>query len=135
MVGSSKIGNDLREYLSKIPDGAPSGSEGRGKNMMEYRLRRYLRWKAAMSRKAKEGTPKKKKADEGPSEALKMKDKILQNRAANRRRLRGGAPAPASERGSTPSVAVTTNEKGKAIGGDGMLEERLYMEAGDFADL
>jgi hypothetical protein len=129
MVGSPMVANDLKEYLSKLPDGAVPGTVGRGRSMMENRLRKYLYWKAAFSRKEKEKTLKKgqKPGDGAPSEALRLKDKLLHQRATNRRRFRGGGPAMISQR--------TTDYKGKGIGGDGQVEDGLYIEAGDFADL
>jgi DNA excision repair protein ERCC-4 len=130
MVGSSIVANDLKEYLSKLPDEAAPGTSDRGRSMMENRLRKYLHWKAAFSRKEKGRAQKMcadKAKDSTPSDALRLKDKLLQQRAANRRRIRGGTPTTTSQR--------TTDSKGKGIGGDGQVEEGLYAEAGDFADL
>ncbi len=79
---------------------------------MERRLRLYLWWKGKLSSNQKEGrgifqlpvsrlgdAPQlEPDANEGISDALRKKDAVKKDRLANRRRLRGGAPAAAGER-------------------------------------
>lgn len=66
---------------------------------MERRLREYLHWKARLHERGKPGAARSKqgaggeKVGEGLSEAMKRKDAARANRAANRRRVRGGGPA------------------------------------------
>ncbi|KAI0666914.1 hypothetical protein C8Q78DRAFT_983512 [Trametes maxima] len=95
----------IKDFLSTMKADAPRGSQGR--RMMEDKLRLYLWWKGKLSERRAEGRgpialPKGKDnsapapprpQDEAISEALKRKDQERQARAANRRRVRGGAPA------------------------------------------
>lgn len=109
---------------------APQGTQGRG--MMEDKLRVYLWWKARLSERKQES----KNGADGPanrrttsdkrgntpvvngtgvesvlSEALKKKDREKEAKAANRRRVRGGAPAAApSTRDSQSRAAVTPGD-------------------------
>lgn len=97
---------------------APPGSRGRA--MMLRKLRSYLWWKGKMSeKKPNDKAPSAMPAgntgrdifdamyadQEDLSEALKKKDKEKAQRAQNRRRIRGGAPAasssPVKGKGST----------------------------------
>lgn len=107
---------------------APRGSQGR--RMMEDKLSLYLWWKGKLTERKAEGKGPialplgKAKGDDGVSEALKRKDREKQDRAANRRRVRGGAPAPAP-RGRDPARAS----------GDVMGEGEIKREADDIASL
>ncbi|OBZ77930.1 DNA repair protein rad16 [Grifola frondosa] len=70
----------LSEFLSSMDLHAPRGSQGR--KMMEDKLRLYLWWKDDAVQ---------------VSEALQKKDREKRERAASRRRVRGGAPAALCE--------------------------------------
>ncbi|OSD00090.1 hypothetical protein PYCCODRAFT_1371782 [Trametes coccinea BRFM310] len=110
----------IKDFLSTMDPSAPRGSQGR--RMMEDKLRLYLWWKGKLSQRRSEGKgpialPKgqdasRPKPDDGVSEALKRKDKERQERAMNRRRIRGGAPAAAvaSTRDRTASGALPEGE-------------------------
>lgn len=146
MVGSPIVANDVKEYLERMPENEEMGTEGRGRGMMEGRLRRYLAWKASLSKRDVSGKGQKGKGkvsgDGGGGEgdamsaALAMKEKVLAQRAANRRRVRGGGPSASCAPSASRSASGSESKgKGKMIGGDGMVEEGLYTEAGDFADL
>ncbi|KAI0644351.1 hypothetical protein C8Q79DRAFT_141818 [Trametes meyenii] len=123
----------IKDFLSTMKADAPRGSQGR--RMMEDKLRLYLWWKGKLSERRAEGKgpialPKGKDhsapapprpQDEAISEALKRKDRERQARAANRRRVRGGAPAaPVPSRDS-------------AAGGQ-LGEVEIKKEADDIAD-
>ena len=106
---------------------APRGSQGR--RMMEDKLRLYLWWKGKLSERKAEGKgpialPQGKSKDDDVSEALKRKDREKQERAANRRRVRGGAPA-----------AATTGRDAKPAAGGAMGEGEIKKEADDIAAL
>ena len=100
MTSSPRSSTLVSEFLSEMDPVAPKGS--RGRSMMERKLRRYLYWKGENARQkqrrqqpqfsAPRPQPSSKSYGE-VSEALKKKDKTRQERSANRRRLRGGAPA------------------------------------------
>ena len=106
---------------------APQGTQGRG--MMEDMLRVYLWWKARLSERKQEN----KNGADGPanrrttsdkrgntpivngtgvegvlSEALKKKDREREAKAANRRRVRGGASVAAPSTRDTQSRAALT---------------------------
>ncbi|KAL1942922.1 hypothetical protein VTO73DRAFT_4593 [Trametes versicolor] len=108
----------IKDFLATMKADAPRGSQGQ--RMMEDKLRLYLWWKGKLSERRAEGRghfalpqTKDKSApgagrgaavDDGVSEALKRKDKERLERANNRRRIRGGAPAaPAPTRDRTAS--------------------------------
>ena len=92
---------------------APPGSKGR--RMMLRKLRLYLWWKGQLSKRKQDGKSHFGLPDHGSrstdghermygdgeeiSEALKRKDKLVADRAASRRRVRGGAPATAAPSG------------------------------------
>ncbi len=93
--------------------------------MMEDKLRLNLWWKSKLIERKEEGrTPfalpvknlTEKNGEGGISEALKRKDKERQARAANRRRVRGGAPASTSHRDSQTATNGSLNVD--ARGGD-----------------
>lgn len=91
---------------------SPSGSKGR--RMMLQKLRLYLWWKSKLAERKKDGKSHfafpdaivrasdgldKLYGDESNiSEALKKKDRDRADKAASRRRVRGGAPAASSKR-------------------------------------
>ena len=114
----------IKDFLATMDADAPRGSQGR--RMMEDKLRLYLWWKGKLSERKAEGRgpialPKgKDNAPDEISEALKRKDREKQERAASRRRVRGGAPA----------AAPTTREAAVARG-----EVEIKQEADDIADL
>lgn len=110
MTSSTRTCNLLTEFLSSMDQDAPPGS--RGRPMMLRKLRAYLWWKGRMDEKKPGDKNPSAMPDnnntgkdifdaifadqEGVSEALKKKDKEKAQRAQNRRRIRGGAPAASS---------------------------------------
>ena len=96
--------------------------------MMEDKLKLYLWWKGKLSERKAEGKgpialPKiTENGDNEVSEALKRKDRERQERQANRRRVRGGAPAVAPVRD-------------KAATGKGLGDVEIKKEADDIAAL
>ncbi|KAI0353441.1 hypothetical protein OH77DRAFT_1522621 [Trametes cingulata] len=118
----------IKDFLSTMDASAPRGSQGR--RMMEDKLRLYLWWKGKLSERRAEGKgpialpqaqAQERRQDEGVSEALKRKDRERQERAMNRRRVRGGAPA----------AATSTRDSGsKGTLGEGEIKK----EADDIAD-
>ncbi|KAH7884060.1 hypothetical protein F5I97DRAFT_1897941 [Phlebopus sp. FC_14] len=106
MTSSSRSSALVSEFLEEMDTDAPKGK--RGRKMMETKLRRYLYWKGKLAREKQNG--KSQAASQahragpdassgnapdssiGLNEALKKKDKAKQQRSANRRRVRGGAP-------------------------------------------
>lgn len=119
MTSSLRTSQLLSEFLSSMDPDAAQGSEGR--KMMEDKLRLFLWWKARLGERKPDGKSGAESsgfrsgrgaasagygsatAGEGElSEALKRKDRERQARAANRRRVRGGAPVP-SVRDGQPS--------------------------------
>ena len=116
----------IQEYLAAMDADAPRGSQGR--RMMEDKLRLYLWWKGKLSERKAEGKgpialPKgKDKGETDISEALKRKDKEKMERAANRRRVRGGAPPPVTARKDRSKV-------------DTLEESGIKKEADDIAAL
>lgn len=104
MTSSPRSSTLVSEFLGEMDSAAPKGS--RGRSMMERKLRRYLFWKGENARQKQPRhqqppqfstpQPQPPSQSEGEiSEALKRKDKTRQERSANRRRVRGGAPAVA----------------------------------------
>ncbi|KAH8077748.1 hypothetical protein BXZ70DRAFT_695271 [Cristinia sonorae] len=136
MTSSLRTAQLLSEFLSSMDPDAPQGAQGR--KMMEGKLRLYLWWKAKFADQRKDGkggtdggrtkgsfAPRGGPnsflpgGDEHLSEALKKKDRERQERAANRRRVRGGAPTPSSStRGSQPVPA-----------GDGLAHPAAELES------
>ncbi|KAG2342616.1 hypothetical protein BDR05DRAFT_1060084 [Suillus weaverae] len=101
MTSSPRSSTLVSEFLGELDDTAPKGS--RGRSMMERKLRRYLYWKGENARQKQPRhqqppqfsapQPQPPSQPDGEiSEALKRKDKTRQERSANRRRVRGGAP-------------------------------------------
>ena len=97
MASSLSTCNLIKDFLASMDADAPRGAQGQ--RMMEDKLRLYLWWKGKLSERKAEGKapialPKGRDDDTPISEALKKKDKERMERAANRRRVRGGAPKP-----------------------------------------
>ena len=103
---------------------------------MLRKLRLYLWWKGQLSKRKEDGKShfgfpdhasrsyQRMHGDgEDISEALKRKDKLMADRAASRRRVRGGAPAAAAPSGGRDAA------KGDTIIGD------MQNEADNFAEL
>ncbi|KAG0694267.1 hypothetical protein DFH29DRAFT_330248 [Suillus ampliporus] len=117
MTSSPRSSTLVNEFLSEMDGTAPKGS--RGRPMMERKLRRYLYWKGENARQKQPrqqppqfSAPQPRPAlqpDGEISEALKRKDKTRQERSANRRRVRGGAPATVA-----PSKQATVDPKVQA---------------------
>lgn len=117
----------------------PPGSKGR--RMMLRKLRLYLWWKGQLSKRKQDvkslfGLPDHARGvgdgfermygeGEGISEALKRKDKVVAERAASRRRMRGGAPAAAAPSG---------RDSAKGVMQETVIGE-MQKEADDLADL
>lgn len=139
MASSTRICSVISEFLSSMDQDAPPGSKGR--RMMLRKLRLYLWWKGQLSKRRQDGKSHfglpndvDRPGDgfenmygngEGVSEALKKKDKMIADKAASRRRVRGGAPAAAvpSGRDATKGVFQET------VIGD------MQNEADNFAEL
>jgi DNA excision repair protein ERCC-4 len=103
MTSSTKISSVLTKFLSTMDSDATNGMKGR--KMMLDKLKLYLWWKKKMAEEKKnEGKEqsipsrlgRKDNNLDGISEALKKKDKEKADRTGNRRRVRGGAPTPAT---------------------------------------
>ena len=81
------------------PDTPP---EQRGRRLLEDRLRLYLYWKSRLATRPAETQPPSTTIHEDPpgedglSPALRKKDRERAERAASRRRIRGGAPGTVS---------------------------------------
>lgn len=109
MTATSQSAAMVSEYLSTFDRNLQSGERGRA--MMEQKLRGYLSWRAKLAEV--QGSSKKKDQPETKgvqgttsiSAALMKKDQEKVKRAANRRRVRGGAPDPS---GSTRIDATST---------------------------
>ncbi|KZT00071.1 uncharacterized protein LAESUDRAFT_764940 [Laetiporus sulphureus 93-53] len=111
----------LNEFLSTMDADAPPGS--RARKMMEERLHLYLWWRSNLSGRKQEGKAlfamsKSRKdrddAENNVSEALKKKDQEKRERAANRRRVRGGMPSTTS----TGRDVASTGQPGGPRGGE-----------------
>ncbi|KAG3229987.1 hypothetical protein P692DRAFT_201761852 [Suillus brevipes Sb2] len=115
MTSSPRSSTLVSEFLGEMDGTAPKGS--RGRSMMERKLRKYLYWKGENARQKQPRhqqsphfsapQPQPSSQPEGEiSEALKRKDKTRQERSANRRRVRGGAPLVVA-----PSKPAVVNPK------------------------
>jgi DNA excision repair protein ERCC-4 len=140
MTSSNRTCSLLREYLDMLDPDAPTGEQGRP--MMMRRLRGYLGWKAdlhaSMQNHANPGSKRDAAAPvKNPgnaatsgggelSEAMKKKDRDRRDRAANRRRVRGGAPG-----------AHWSSERPKESEQEGLMKSEGLMidEAEKIADL
>jgi DNA excision repair protein ERCC-4 len=101
MTSSPRSSTLVNEFLSEMDATAAKGS--RGRSMMVRKLRKYLYWKGQNTRHKQPRQQQQQLSVPRPqpsslpdgeiSEALKRKDKTRQERNANRRRVRGGAPA------------------------------------------
>ncbi|KAF8580272.1 hypothetical protein K439DRAFT_1415468 [Ramaria rubella] len=125
MAFSNQTCSLLREYLDTLDADAPKGEQGH--RMMLRRLRNYLTWKAQLHTFAQKQKSNKNGSSslnnamtsgEGElSEAMKKKDRDKRDRAANRRRIRGGGP-------STGSV----QQRFKETDQEGMMKNGIIMD-------
>lgn len=139
MTSSNQTCSMLREYLDMLDLDAPRGEQGR--RMMLERLRNYFDWKVNLHASIQNQTNPSVNKDTGPgqkagsaatsgdgelNEAMKKKDKARRDRAASRRRQRGGAIGTAS-----------TSQRERETDQEGMMKsEGLLMdEAEQFANL
>jgi DNA excision repair protein ERCC-4 len=95
---------------------APPGQ--RGRKILEDKLRFYLYWKARLSARSAENQPSSannRQSSPGDDEldpALRKKDRDKAERAASRRRVRGGAPSTVSVRTQgSDHVSATPREE------------------------
>ena len=92
----------------------------RGRKMLEDKFRRYLYWKARLSARSAENQPpsaNNRQGSPGDDEldpALRKKDRDRAERAASRRRVRGGAPGVVNVRiqGSDQVSTAPREEEG-----------------------
>lgn len=153
MVSSTRTAELLADYLSSLDRRRPKGEWGR--RMMERRLRMYLWWKARLSEgkqfrmpsSGQDGIEEREREDrrketEKMSDALRKKDALRTQRAASRRRIRGGGPPSAA------SASRSAQEQFESVpNGEGMSakereklgivtgEGEMMGEAGQIADL
>lgn len=143
MTSSSRTASLVSEFLGRMDNSAPPGQ--RGRKMLERRLRLYLWWKAKLGEKEKDSKGKAtfhmpqqpKDFDKGKrdeiSEALKKKDAQAREKAASRRRVRGGGPPTAGpsrqSTNTTPGPSSSTAQE--EIKGTGEMMD----EAEDIAEL
>ncbi|KAK7042132.1 ERCC4 domain-containing protein [Favolaschia claudopus] len=124
MASSTRTCTLISEFLSTRDASAAKGSQARP--MMMHKLRLYLWWKRKLSERKQDGLPGFALPDssghggpnqgyermyggkEGISAALQRKDKEKAERAASRRRVRGGAPAAAESSKRPTSVQAAT---------------------------
>lgn len=125
MTASTQTSSLLGEYLASMDYDALPGQ--RGRKMLEKKLRRYLYWKARLSARSAESQPPSANRRQSPprndeiSPALRKKDRDNAERAASRRRVRGGAPGTVKVREQGPDqVSVAPREE------EGVLAE-LYV--------
>lgn len=131
MSGSTRIGSVVSDFLSSIDHAAPAGQKGH--RMMLRKLRSYLWWKSQLSRAGNGDGAKRIQAQvpfvagddesQGISEGLKKKDREAAQRAASRRRVRGGAPG---------GVVVKPAPKSEA---QNVVMTEMQNEADTFAEL
>jgi DNA excision repair protein ERCC-4 len=118
MTASTQTSSLLSEYLASMDSDALPGQ--RGRKMLEDKLRLYLYWKARLSARSAENQPpsvNNRQSSPGGDEldpALRKKDRDKAERAANRRRVRGGAPGTISMRtqGSDQVSTAPREEEG-----------------------
>lgn len=92
----------------------------RGRKLLEHKLQRHLYWKARLSARSAEIQPpsannrQSSTRDDELNPALRKKDRDKAERAASRRRVRGGAPSTADVRtqGSNQVSTVPREEEG-----------------------
>ncbi|KAG1814268.1 uncharacterized protein BJ212DRAFT_1482008 [Suillus subaureus] len=136
MTSSPRSSTLVSEFLGEMDGTAPKGS--RGRSMMEHKLRRYLYWKGENARQknpryqqpAQFSAPQPQPSlqPEGEiSEALRRKDKTRQERSANRRRMRGGAPMTVA-----PSKPAVVDPKVESIDDADDIAAFLASQPSDF---
>lgn len=113
MTATSQSAATVSEYLSTFDRNREPGE--RGRTMMERKLRKYLLWRAKLAeiqgsngQSDRPDTSKNPQGKTAISAALSKKDQEKAKRAANRRRVRGGAPdasAP-TRKGATSGPAA-----------------------------
>ena len=149
MTSSLRTSQQVSEFLSEMDPEAPPGTMGR--KMMEEKLRLYLWWKAKLSERNQQdrkglsnstvtragnhsdsvasgsgsGGLGTAVGDGQLSEALRKKDQERQARTANRRRVRGGAPAS----------NTSSSRDGGTIEGTGGGDARTYDEGQAIVEL
>ncbi|KAJ7889609.1 hypothetical protein B0H13DRAFT_2041364 [Mycena leptocephala] len=119
MASSTRTCTLISEFLSTRAASAPKGAQGRP--MMMHKLRLYLWWKRKLAERKQDGLPgfglpdssghggpnqgyeRMYGSKEGISEALQRKDRERADRAASRRRVRGGAPPSSASSSSHPT--------------------------------
>jgi DNA excision repair protein ERCC-4 len=118
MTSSTQTSSLLSEYLASMDTEALPGQ--RSRKMLENKLRSYLYRKARLSARSDESQPpsaKNRQSTPGDDElnpALRKKDRDRAERAASRRRVRGGAPGTVNLRAQGPDQvsAVPLEEEG-----------------------
>ncbi|KAI0002433.1 hypothetical protein BJV74DRAFT_599304 [Russula compacta] len=133
MTSSTQTSSLLSEYLASMDLDALSGQ--RCRQMMEDKLRLYLYRKARLSVRLAESQPplaanrQSSPGDEELNPALRKKDRDRAERAASRRRVRGGTP-------STVSVRAQGPDKGSAAPREeeGILAEFLSTQENTSVD-
>lgn len=119
MASSTRSCQSIRDYLSLADHDAPRGAKGR--RMLMRSLSSYLWWKSKLEQQREESqrqqAPKKSGSSKSSFErstsisaALKRKDKVLSDKAKNRRRTRGGAPAATSSHADIQAADEPPNE-------------------------
>ena len=122
--------------------------------MMERKLKEYLSWKGNLNTNKRDSRgnvsqiptriesrdtagPSRDDENQGISEALKRKDAAKKERAANRRRIRGGAPSQGQERATSLTAAQESGMTAKEREKLGILagEGEMRTEADLVADL
>ncbi|KAI9511512.1 hypothetical protein F5148DRAFT_1171066 [Russula earlei] len=130
MTSSTQTSSLLSEYLASMDPDAPPGQ--RGRQMLEDKLRLYLYWKARLSARASENQQPSASNTPGNDElnpALRKKDRDRAERAASRRRVRGGAPSTVGARDQGPDKGPATPREE-----EGILEEFLSTQDNASAD-
>ncbi|KAK0467113.1 uncharacterized protein EV420DRAFT_666448 [Desarmillaria tabescens] len=110
MCSSTTTCNLLSDFMGSLDQTRPKGEWGR--KLMMKKLRAWLFWKSRAAKDGKTPAPRTNQEQGGDlddvlDEALKKKDRDKADRKASRRRVRGGAPAPASS-GKQPTEAPET---------------------------
>ncbi len=119
MASSTRSCQSIRDYLSLADHDAPRGAKGR--RMLMRSLSNYLWWKARLEQQREESRRQQAPKAGGSSKstfersssisaALKRKDKVLSDKAKNRRRMRGGAPAATSSHADIQAADELPNE-------------------------
>ncbi|KAF8338666.1 hypothetical protein F5887DRAFT_1284710 [Amanita rubescens] len=119
MASSTRSCQSIRDYLSLADHDAPRGAKGR--RMLMRSLSNYLWWKARLEQQREESRRQQAPKASGSSRstfersssisaALKRKDKVLSDKAKNRRRTRGGAPAATSSHADIQAADEPPND-------------------------